>query len=111
MTAVITILFIVSALGNVISYFITKRFIKRTIQFDELFENVMDDIDLFNEYFESLLAKSTFSNSPDIMHLNRNMTLMKGRFDYYAQVFNGVRVGRALAPKEITEVERPIVVD
>ena len=110
-TVFLVVLLMLSVGANIVGYFVARRFITRTVQFDELFENVMDDVDRFSEYFDVLLTKSTFSNSPDIKSLSDNMVLMKSRFEYYTLVFDGVRVKRDSAPKELPETNRPVVVD
>lgn len=61
-------------------------FIKRTIQFDNLFSIIIDDIDDNVSYLENLLSKSLLSNAPEIVELTRKNKHMRDRFELISNI-------------------------
>ena len=110
MTTVLVLFLVISLLSNVVFYFIMRRFALRTMQFDNAFNKIQDDVEVFIEYFDSLLAKSTFSNSQDVIALSSNMKIMKNRFEQHVSMFHDFSVGRERIADEI-KPEPPVTVD
>lgn len=65
------------------SLVVLTRFSKRLLQFDDLFGLLIHDVDINISYFDKLLETPTFSNEPEIVDANKNMKIMRARFDEY----------------------------
>lgn len=84
----IDLFLILSFLLNVLFVFLLYRFVKRTMQFDELFSIMMDDVKINADLFEDMLNTPVLSNSPEVVALHDNMTIMLERFNEYVNSMN-----------------------
>ena len=82
-----TILITLSVVVNLIGFFVVRHMAVRLIQFDNMFNNIIDDVEIFRSYMAELITKSTFSRSPDMISLNQNINQLKTRFDGYADAY------------------------
>jgi hypothetical protein len=74
-----------------------------------MFYNIIEDVDVFSGYLGTLVEKSTFSNSPDVMNMNKNIDVMKQRFDSYVTAYGTVTKKKKKKKEPVHE--RPVVVD
>lgn len=81
------ILFFLSVLVNVGLGFALARVSKRLLQFDELFSLFTHDIETNVKYLAKTLAKPLFTNTPEVVELNRNMSIIAKRLNEYANRF------------------------
>ena len=93
MTILITLCVFLTAL-LALSVYITWRFAKRALQFDHLFDVILDDIWQNKEYFDKLLNTPMLANVPEIISLRDNMKVMHDRFCEYIITFDNLGVAK-----------------
>ena len=100
---------IVSLLMNVSLGYVLFVFIKRTLQFDRLFTMIQEDFDTNIEFFENLMKRDIFMNSPEVMTAHKNMDMMKRRLKEYVSYLSDVR------KNDLKKIEKnsnpPVVID
>lgn len=104
------ILLALSVLVNVGLAILLRMFMKKLLQFDEVFGLLGDDVMTNISFFDKLLSTPLFMASPEIEEAHKNMNLMRLRLQEYA-----LRIGETRGPlekkKEEPDAPRPIVVD
>jgi len=85
-----TIILMISFVANILLGYALVRFIKRTMEFDNILYNIIDDVELNIEFFNQLLATPTFTNSPEVKALHGNMKIIRDRFLEYIDVYDEV---------------------
>ena len=108
MMTLLAVCFTVSFIVNIVGLVLFRMAAKRLIDFDNMCEYITDDMEIFSDYLNGLVAKSTFSRSPDVMALTQNMRVMKERYDSYIESF-GKLTKKERVVKQITKP--PVVVD
>jgi hypothetical protein len=73
----------ISLLANVVFGFLLVRASRRLFRFDDLYELLVHDIDTNIKYFDKLTETSVFSNAPEILDAQRNMSIMRTRLNEY----------------------------
>jgi hypothetical protein len=58
--------------------------LKRLLQFDQLLEFLVDDIDTNFRYIKKLANTPTFENSPEILEAQRNFAIMSQRLEEFS---------------------------
>lgn len=71
-------LFAAGALG----YFLLKAS-RRLLEFDDLYELLVHDLDTNIAYFEKLTNTPLLSNSPEILEAQKNMRIIRDRLNEY----------------------------
>lgn len=107
------ILLIISLAVNVIAGFFLLRFIKKLLQFDELFELLADEININIGFYEKLLQKPLFMASPEIEEAHHGMNLIMVRFKEFVAQMSELR-GKDLSQKRLPSAPSPrppLVVD
>lgn len=61
------------------SIFFNVNLFMRLMEFDDLFEMLVDDITVNVKYFDKLLATPLFTASEEVRTANRNMLIMRNR--------------------------------
>jgi hypothetical protein len=82
MIAVILILFL-SALVLILSY-VLYRFALRLLQYDDLWQLLVDEIDTNVRYFEKLKDMPLISDTNEVTDAHRNMQIMRQRLEEYS---------------------------
>jgi hypothetical protein len=80
---------------------------KKLIQFDDLVNYLVDDVETNVKYFDQLTNTPVLSNAPEIMDANKNMATMSARLDEYLNRFEeltGTKVRKVTTPKAPTLV-------
>jgi hypothetical protein len=90
MSLAVLILLAVSLAANAVLGWLVVRASKRLLQFDDLFEYFVDDIETNVKYFEKLSTTPVLSNAPEIMEANHNMNIMAQRLDEYLRRMEGL---------------------
>lgn len=75
---------------------------KKLIQFDDLVNYLVDDVETNIKFFDDLTNTPTLSNAPEIQDANKNMNLMSARLDEYLNRFEeltGAKVRKVTSPK------------
>ena len=93
-----------SILLNIALAMVLRRFVTRTIQFDDVLNSIYDDMEKFIIYSDELLLKSTFSRSPEMMGFCQNLKIMRNRMDMYIS-----EAGRVVKTKQ-NKQEKPVAV-
>jgi hypothetical protein len=80
----------------------------KLLQFDDLINYMVDDVETNMKYFDQLTGTPLLENSPEILDAQKNMQTMSIRLDEYLNRFSeltGVEIRKTTSPKP------PIVVD
>lgn len=75
---------VVSLLLNGLLFFMVRRSMGRLLEFDELFDLFVHDIETNVKYFEKLLNSPLFSNAPEYLTAHRNMQIIARRLAEYS---------------------------
>jgi hypothetical protein len=92
--------------GVVASWLLVKAS-RKLLQFDDLVNYLVDDMETNVKYFDDLTSTPVLSNAPEIMDANKNMTMMSARLDEYLSRFEeltGTKVRKLTVPKPPTLV-------
>jgi hypothetical protein len=79
----VIIMCILSLLINCVLGFLTYKASKRLIEFDDLYEMLVHDLDTNVSYFAKLTATPLLSDSPEILDAQRNMKIIRDRLNEY----------------------------
>lgn len=74
---------IILALLLLVLSFVCLRLSRRLLEFDELFELLVHDIDTNIGYFDSVSEHPLLGNTEEIVTADRNMRIMRARLDEY----------------------------
>lgn len=74
----------VSIILNIVAGFSLYKLIRRVLDLDELFELLLDDIEINVEYFNKLLMTPLFDNSQEVKTANHNMMIISKRLTEFA---------------------------
>lgn len=77
------ILFVFSLLINALLSGLLVRATQRLFEFDDLFNLLSDELKTNINYFEKLLKKPMYSDTPEVQTAQRNMINMKNRADEF----------------------------
>ncbi len=91
-----------SAVVAVVSTYLLIKASGKLIQFDDLGNYLVDDVETNVTYFDTLTNTPTLSNAPEIVEANQNMRLMSARLDEYLNRFEeltGSKVRKKTSPK------------
>ncbi len=75
----IALLLIISVLLNGILVFLLVRAARKLLMFDELWDNVGGDLDEGIEFFEHILSRPMYVNSPELNVMRKNIALLRER--------------------------------
>lgn len=95
------ILFFLSLLVNVGLGYAVFRVSRRLLQFDELFSLFTHDIETNVKYLANVLSKPLFTNTPEVVELNRNMGIIAKRLNEYAN-----RFAEATGSERVVDLEK-----
>lgn len=107
----LTVLLTVSVIINILLALFLSTASSRLLQFDNLFQKVLDDVDVFEEYLAELEKKSSFSQSPDVIKLNHGISSMRDRFNSYILTFKSMSLTPKPKSKKKDKLPSPVVVD
>jgi hypothetical protein len=102
------ILLVFSLVCNFLMGWLLYKASRKLLQFDDLINYLVDDVETNVAYFDKLTATPVLSNAPEIQEATKNMTVMSARLDEYLNRFaeiTGKNVRKASTPK------LPVVVD
>lgn len=112
---VTVVLLLISAPLNIVLSVLLFKAARKMIQFDELFELMVDELHINISFFEKLMQKPLFMASPEIEEAHINMNLMLVRFKEFVSQMSEL-TGKSLerkklpAPSPIVKGDRPPVV-
>lgn len=106
----IWILLSVSVLVNVVLGLLLFRAARRLLQFDDLYELLVHDIDTNIAYFAKLQKSPLLTNSQEVLDMHRNMSIIRQRLDEYVLRMQEL-VKRELRRKPPERLKPPVVVD
>jgi hypothetical protein len=89
------------AYGAVASWLLVRAS-QKLLQFDDLVNYLVDDVETNVRYFDELTNTPVLSNAPEIMDANKNMATMSARLDEYLSRFEeltGTKVRKLTVPK------------
>ena len=89
------------AYGTLVTWLLVKAS-KKLLQFDDLVNYLVDDVETNMSYFDKLTNTPVLSNAPEIMDANKNMATMSARLDEYLNRFEeltGTKVRKTTTPK------------
>lgn len=101
----LVLILIVSSLLNVALVFLLIRAARRLLMFDELWENIGDDLDEGIEFFEYILSRPVYANSPEINVMRKNVALLRERM-----VVHATNLQRREKKPELKSSNPPVVV-
>lgn len=95
------LLLLVTTVASVEGYllFLAAR---KLLQFDELVNYLVDDVETNIKYFDKLTSTPVLSDAPEIQDANKNMVTMSARLDEYLNRFEeitGAKVRKVTTPK------------
>jgi len=67
------------ALTTSVASYLCVRFMRKTLQLDEIIDYMQDDLNTNLKYLEDLLQRPVFMNTPEIVEFCRNMEIMRLR--------------------------------
>jgi hypothetical protein len=108
---IVAFLLVVSLLSlgmNVLCGSLLVKASRKLIQFDDLVNYLVDDMETNIDYFDKLSSTPTLSNAPEIQAANKNMTIMSARLDEYLNRFEeltGSQIRKKTNPKLPTSVD------
>lgn len=89
-----------SVAANGVLAFVGFRLSRRLLQFDDLFEILVRDIDLNIAFFDKLLTTPLFDDSQEVRTANQNMSVISKRLDEFVLQMEEV-TNRKLRPKVV----------
>lgn len=102
---VILCLFLIVALG------VTGRLLfvatKRLLEFDDMVNYFVDDVETNIRYFDKLTNTPLFSDAPELIEATKNMMFMSSRLDEYMNRFEeltGKNIRKKTVPKKTTKL-------
>ena len=90
---------LVSVSVNVVAALLLRKATSRLLQFDELYEMLLDDMDTNVKHFEELRQKPLLSNAQEVIQAHKNMMLMRERLDEFVIRINEMS-GKKVVDKE-----------
>lgn len=100
--AILSVLLALSVATAGVAIWLLVKASKKLLQFDDLINYLVDDVETNMSYFEKLSTTPVLSNAPEIMDANKNMATMSARLDEYLNRFEeltGTKVRKATTPK------------
>lgn len=80
----IVVFLVSSLLLNVLLAFLIVRAARRLLMFDNLWENIGDDLDEGISFFEYILSRPMYTNSPELNAMRKNVSLLRERMIVHA---------------------------
>jgi hypothetical protein len=104
---VLGILLTLSVAYGVLATWLLVKASKKLIQFDDLLNYLVDDVETNISFFDKLTSTPVLSNAPEIVDANKNMTLMSARLDEYLNRFEELT---GATVRQVTNPQPPVVV-
>jgi hypothetical protein len=98
-----------SLILNIFLGIISFRFSRRLLQFDDLFERLVDDVDVNIRYFEKLLTTPLFENNEEVRVANKNMGIISMRLEEFVTRMEEL-TNRKLRRKPEVSPNPPVVI-
>ena len=105
---ILYIVFAVSLVLNVVAALALLRAVLRMFQFDDLFDMLVEEIDVSIAYFDKLLTTPLLIHSPEIVEANRNMKIIRQRMNEFVLRMEDVS-GRKFRTPKPKNVNPPVV--
>jgi len=80
---ILEIVIAILSLVAVAEAFVIVRLSKRLLDFDELIDLLLRDVEVNTDYFDKLLKTPLFENSEEVKIMHRNMSIISKRFDEF----------------------------
>lgn len=93
----------------VVAVFTLLRLTKRLLDFDDLFEMLLFDVEVNTRYFEKLFKMDVFVNSPEIVEAQKNMIIIKQRLDEF-QLRIEETINKKKLPKQKVSNNPPVAI-
>lgn len=100
--ALLSVLLTLSVAYCVVSSWLLVKASKKLIQFDDLVNYLVDDVETNISFFDKLTSTPMLSDAPEIQDANKNMVTMSARLDEYLNRFEeltGTKVRKVTSPK------------
>jgi len=81
------ILITLSVIVNIALFYVVKGLAERSMQYDAALNNIVEDLDIFIDYADSLLEKKIFSMSPEIITFTQNLRDMRKRLEDHVTLY------------------------
>ena len=104
----ITIL-ILSIIVNAVLGFLLQRFVRRVLQYDDLYQYLIDDVETNLVQFDRMRKSSLLSDDDQVRSAHKNMMTMAMRMDEFANKMEEIvgkklrKVTRPMKPVNVTE--------
>lgn len=105
LSVIAVLLVLVAVLG-----FLLYKCAKRLLEFDDLFELFVHDLETNVKYFSKLADTPVFSNSPEIMDMHKNVTIMRDRMIEYVMRMEELAKRRLRKPEKKRPGPPPVVI-
>jgi hypothetical protein len=79
---VVTLL-VLSLIANVVFIYLLIRFVKRLMQFDDLYQYLIDDIEINLNQFSRIRSSSLLCDDDEVRSAHKNMVVMSMRLDEF----------------------------
>ena len=90
--------------------FVVFRLSRKLLQFDDMIQMLWHDIVTNVKYLAKLVSTPVFSNSPEIIEVQKNMRIMGERLAEYLNRIEEVSNKRVMPPKSPVSDNPPVVV-
>lgn len=80
---ILIIFLLLSFVVNICLGYFLYRAVKRLLEFDDLYELLVHDLDTNVEYFNKLTSSPLLMNSPEIIEAQHNMSIIRNRLNEY----------------------------
>ena len=99
---ILIICLVLSLIINAALGFVLKRFTTRLLQYDELYQYLIDDVEVNLSQFDKIRKSSLMSDDDEVRSAHKNMMVMAARMDEYATRMEEI------AGKPLRKVTRPM---
>jgi len=102
---IIFFILVVSLIANAALTFFLTRFLKRLLQYDDLYQYLVDDIEVNLGQFERIRKSSLLSDDDEVQRAHKSMMVMSARLDEFV---NRMEETTGLQLRKVTKPMSPV---